>query len=358
MHFITPSRAAPQNSDLNDDIKIVNMSASQSKTPFEPIKKTIKVKKIIKKNVSPAPEKCDVSDVSETNVHKDEEPSDFTPPSSASLQSFEIENTKPDYLAHVNAHERDQYISFDEGPHIYTVHGDTSFMSVTTWNHSHFEAFDADGIARKILKNPKWKKDPEYKYYQKTLEEIKAMWSSTEASEAGTKMHYDIECYYNGLDVKNDSIEYKYFLDFAKDYEHLEPYRTEWCVYYEELKLSGSIDMVFRDKNTGEFYIYDWKRSKGISYEGFAGKKSHVSCITHLDDCNFWHYSLQLNTYRAILEEKYNMKISGMYLIVLHPDNPYNTYDRIQCHDLRKEISDLFELRRQQVINGTDKIHH
>jgi len=261
-------------------------------------------------------------------------------------------------LAHVNAHERDQYISFDEGPHIYTVHGDTSFTSVTTWNHSHFEAFDADGIAQKILKNKRWKKDPEYKYYQKTIDEIKAMWSSTEASEAGTKMHYDIECYYNGLVVKNDSIEYKYFLEFAKDYAHLEPYRTEWCVYYEELKLSGSIDMVFRDKNTGEFYIYDWKRSKGISFEGFNEKKSHVPCISHLDDSNFWHYSLQLNTYRAILEEKYDMKISGMYLIVLHPDNPYNTYDRIQCHDLRKEIKDLFELRRQHVINGTDRVKH
>ena len=47
-----------------------------------------------------------------------------------------------DYLANKNAHERDSHVSFDEGPHIYTVDGDDSFMSVTTWNHSHFEEFN------------------------------------------------------------------------------------------------------------------------------------------------------------------------------------------------------------------------
>ena len=35
-----------------------------------------------------------------------------------------------------------------------------------------------------------------------------------EAASAGTKLHYDIECTYNNISVTNDSIEYKYFLDF------------------------------------------------------------------------------------------------------------------------------------------------
>ena len=37
--------------------------------------------------------------------------------------------TPPDYLAKQNPHPRDKFISFDEGPHIYTVHGDSSFTS-------------------------------------------------------------------------------------------------------------------------------------------------------------------------------------------------------------------------------------
>ena len=44
-----------------------------------------------------------------------------------------------------------------------------------------------------------------------------------EAAQAGTKMHYDIECYYNNQDVKNDSIEYSWFLRFVKDFPELKP---------------------------------------------------------------------------------------------------------------------------------------
>ena len=80
--------------------------------------------------------------------------------------------TPPDYLEKKNVHPRDEFISFDEGPHIYTVHGDSSFTSVTTWNHTHFPHFDSDAIIDKILKN-KRRDDPTYKYYGKTKEQIK-----------------------------------------------------------------------------------------------------------------------------------------------------------------------------------------
>ena len=36
-------------------------------------------------------------------------------------------------------------------------------------------------------------------------------------------------------------------------------------------------------------------------------------CINHLPDTNFWHYSLQLNTYKAILEDKYGVKITFIF---------------------------------------------
>ena len=40
-----------------------------------------------------------------------------------------------------NPHPRDKDIHFDEGPHIYTIKGDSSFTSVTTWVHKHFTPF-------------------------------------------------------------------------------------------------------------------------------------------------------------------------------------------------------------------------
>ena len=99
----------------------------------------------------------------------------------------------PTYLAEKNPHPRDEQILFDEGPHIYTIDGDSSFTSVTKWNHSHFPYFNADKIISKMMNSPKW---PQNKYFGCTRGQIKHLWKQNgiEASKAGTKMHYDIEC--------------------------------------------------------------------------------------------------------------------------------------------------------------------
>ena len=119
-------------------------------------------------------------------------------------------------------------------------------------------------------------------------------------------------------------------------------------VYYEEYKLSGSIDMIYENPD-GTLQIYDWKRCKEIVHDTPFNKTALTPCINHLPDTNFWHYSLQLNTYKKILEEKYDKKITGLYLICIHPENPYKTYQRIEVPVLAKELDDLFALRRQQV---------
>jgi len=258
--------------------------------------------------------------------------------------------TPPDYLAKLNAHPRDAFITFDEGPHIYTVHGKQGYTSVTTWNHRHFPHFDAEKIVQGILANKRMQ-DPTYKYYGMTREQILADWDTNRdsAAKAGTKMHYDIECYYNKQPANNTSVEYQYFQRFIRDFPDLKPYRTEWMVYYEELKISGSIDMIFENPD-GTLQIYDWKRCKEITYEDSFGNKTALTpCISHLPDTNFWHYALQLNMYKVILEHKYGKQVTGLYLVCLHPDNPYKTYDRIPVPVLEKEMADLLEVRKREV---------
>lgn len=256
-----------------------------------------------------------------------------------------MDNKKPipQTLAKRNPHERDSHISFDEGPHIYTIDGDSRYTSCTTWIHSHFSHFDADKILDGIFSGGKMN-DPGYKYYGKSREEIKAGWSGNEASLLGTAMHYDIECYYNDWDVSNDSLEFQYFKKFTEDYKHLKAYRTEWMIYHKELKLAGSIDMLFEDTD-GSLWIYDWKRSKDISTESFGNKTALSACIKHIPDANFYHYSLQLNVYRAILETKYDKVIKGMCLVRLHPNNYFNTYERIEVPFMREDVEEMFKAR-------------
>ena len=259
----------------------------------------------------------------------------------------------PTFLANKNPHPRDKDIIFDEGPHIYTIKGDSNFTSVTTWNHSHFEHFDADKIINNMMKSPKW---PNNKYFGMTADEIKASWDKNrdEAAAAGTKMHYDIECYYNNCPNDNTSIEYEYFKKFLIDFPDINsrPYRTEWMIYHEELRLAGSIDMIFENKD-GSLQIYDWKRCRDIKKNDAFGKCANKECIEHLPDTNYWHYCLQLNTYKAILEEKYGKQITDLYLVCLHPDNKNKNYQRIKVVDLQEEVKDLFNLREKYLKENT-----
>jgi hypothetical protein len=267
-------------------------------------------------------------------------------------QPIKKQKTIPTQLATQNAHARDPYIEFDEGPHIYTVHGEGGYTSVTTWNHSHFSHFDADLIVDRIMRSKKMSTDPTYKYYGMTRQDILASWDKNRdaAAGAGTQMHYDIECFWNGVPNENDSIEYGYFKNFVRDFPELRAYRTEWMIYYEELKLSGSIDMVFENPDDGTIQIYDWKRSKEIKYEDeFGGKTANKECIGDMPDTNFWHYALQLNTYKRILELKYGKTVTGLYLVIMHPDNYGKNYDRIEVPFLTEKIDALFALRQKEV---------
>ena len=144
------------------------------------------------------------------------------------------------------------------------------------------------------------------------------------------------------------SIEYQYFNNFLAAYPDLKPYRTEWTIFHEELMLAGSIDMIFKDDD-GNLLIYDWKRCKEIVKTNAFGKWGNKECIEHLPDTNYWHYCLQLNTYKKILEEKYGEKVTELYLVCLHPENKNKNYQRIKVVDLQEEVSALFEWRKSEM---------
>ena len=135
---------------------------------------------------------------------------------------------------------------------------------------------------------------------------------------------------------------------FVDDFKDLKPYRTEWMVWDRELKFAGSIDMVFENPD-GTLMIYDWKRSKEIKKTASFLKFSTTECIEHLPDTNYWHYSLQLNTYKALIERNYGKKVTDMYLVCLYPDN--KDFQMWKVPDLQEEVNDLFELRKSNLIN-------
>jgi ATP-dependent exoDNAse (exonuclease V) beta subunit len=276
-------------------------------------------------------------------------------------------------LSNKNLHPRDKHIQFFEKEHKYIIdlEPDVKYTSVTTWIHEHFEKFDADKIILKMMSGASWKEG--HKYWGLTPEQIKAQWNSNKdaVSRAGTDMHFEIECFHNDkrftfdytnkelyeiyiADYKNEllnkPLEWQYFINFIKDHQHLKPYRTEWTVFNEDFKISGSIDMVYENPD-GTLSIYDWKRSQLITMINNFNKFAISPSICHLPDSNFWHYALQLNTYKFILETKYNKKIKDLYLVRLHPNNEEKNYELIKLPDLSVEINDLIQERINNIIS-------
>jgi hypothetical protein len=56
-----------------------------------------------------------------------------------------------------------------------------------------------------------------------------------------------------------------------------------------------------------------------------------------------------LNTYKSILERKYDKKVTNLCLVRLHPDNEEKTYELLDVPILTKEMKELFEEREKQV---------
>lgn len=255
-----------------------------------------------------------------------------------------------EYLKNINIHSRDINTNLDEKTHIYNINGETDYTSMTTFIHSLFEKFDNDKIITNMMKSKNWENN---KYYGMSREEIKKTWqeNNKKSTDAGTKMHYDIECFYNMINNNNNSIEFKYFMNFHNDIvkNKLIPYRTEWIVHARDIKIAGSIDMIYKkgvSKDGKEILdIYDWKRCKEIVKVSGFNKWSIDREIEHIPDTNYWHYSLQLNGYKYILENYYDKIVEDLYLVCLHPENKNKNYILIKVPDLQKEIEKLFKKR-------------
>lgn len=304
-------------------------------------------------------------------------------------------------LAIRNAHPRDANIRFQEEGHKYTILTDlnSQYTSVTTWNHSHFSHFDADAVIASMMKGKNWNETN--KYWGLTAAQIKKQWADNgkEVAGLGTQMHYEIECYlvggvpiaslvpmtpkgdlcppitsevhiaslapldpqslplkythrdlldyYSGVNTEGSARPPTNFASFLQDYPHLVPYRTEWLIYDDQVKMSGSIDMVYENVEDGTLSIYDWKRCKSIDKTNGWNKFAITECISHLPDSNFWHYALQLNTYKTILERNYGKRVADMYLVRLHPDS--STYQLLKVPVLENEMNDLFELKKSRL---------
>jgi serine/threonine protein kinase len=239
-----------------------------------------------------------------------------------------------------DSYTQDAYITFDPSEHIYLYKG-REFASVSTVVSKFFREFNPIDNSKRVAERE-----------GVTQMEIMERWdeAGVESREEGTFMHAQIESIlnhehpllttnfeYKGQYVKiNENIsiekELKYFQNFMRE-NQVHPYRTEWRICDEDREIAGTIDLLC--KNGDDFEIYDWKRSrKALPDETIwaYGKDG----LEHIPDISFYHYALQQNLYKYILEKNYGIHVSKMHIVIFHPI--YDGYKLYDIPNMSKEV--------------------
>ncbi len=224
-----------------------------------------------------------------------------------------------------NAHPRDERITFYPEPHIYTI-DNVPVPSASTIISKFFPEFDSFRAANNLNQN--------HLLHGLLPEEIVQTWNQRglDAANLGTHLHEQIEKYYLNQPY-HETEEFHLFKQFVSEHQSIIPYRSEWCIFDDKYNVAGTIDLIARDGKN--FQIYDWKRSKKVinsyNYEPIKiddWGKCGVGKLSDIPDTSYNRYCLQQSLYRFILENNYNMKISRMYLVILHPD--YDRYHKVE----------------------------
>lgn len=249
----------------------------------------------------------------------------------------------------INAHPRDAQLLFDAADHSYRLVNDGNPLhSVTNLVSSFFPAFDVDAWATKKAEKE-----------SRPIEEIFSEWerNGLVARNLGTFMHEQIEHSFNKRPLEDTcridfpdgtseevSIkdELRYFDNFIYDVRP-EPYRTEWKIFNDEYALAGTLDLLAVNYS-GEFIIYDWKRSrrmgKEYGYDFVPNTRNPymkgINGLEHLDCTPFNVGCLQQNLYRFILESSYGIDIKEMNLVMLN--NSFSNYHYVTVPRMEREV--------------------
>ncbi len=295
-------------------------------TPLEPVSKWSdrEAQKLAARYYSAGAESCSVKQIRCKLNDNERLCSDLVEPLSRQDSILQKMQTFTD----AGRYEQDAEIDFLSDEHIYVYRGKQQLLPVSSLIAYFFEKFDALRMAQMHQDR-----------YGTPVEETLDKWCRTGqmASMVGTYVHEQTENYFqHGIfestcsfccDGQRETVsvarERDQFFHFIRDYA-INPYRQEWPVFDAELNIAGTIDLICQDDD-GQFIIYDWKRSRKVVdsdgrpiVQGFGGRTS-IRGI-HLPDTAFYHYSIQQNLYRYILERHYGIKVRALNLVVLCPD--------------------------------------
>jgi hypothetical protein len=193
--------------------------------------------------------------------------------------------------------------------------------------------FEEDKIASAIARRDGRKK-----------EDIIAEWRliNKEATDFGTyKVHNPIEDYIKakGFYFPTDDYE-KQVINAFKSLDLLgaETVMAEECLWVDEYKVAGTSDLVL---DYGDFFdINDYKSNKKLTYRSEYSKWM-LGCLSHLSDCSYNAYAIQLSFYAYMYQLRTGKKLRELKILWWNRETM--NFDRVPLPYMKYEVLEILK---------------
>lgn len=274
-----------------------------------------------------------------------------------SVEGIVVDNVSPDNKV-LFIEEGHDYFHVDDivdGKLVDKEDSEYNFRSPTGILSAFKEHFDSVGISeRYVVKHQ----------LDITAEELRAQWSEKAriASDRGSKLHAYCESIYDGWDFGEVPQEPQ-ARHAEKALEAIKGIgwklaKTELLVYNTRLRLAGQVDLLLSRKHKGktQLGIFDYKFLKEeIQKKSFYNPRTRqykwmTGPFKHLMDCNFYHYSIQMELYRMLMG-KYGDRVVNKMLVVMTEDD----YNFVEGHPMTIWVDGDGDLQaKYKKLNGNE----
>lgn len=251
-------------------------------------------------------------------------------------------------------------IQFEEKQHVYAIKGKRADSTVTKSLEELCGSFDANLVAGKLLNSYTWKKN---KHFEKCnydemgnelttaqkAERLKLQWEMDR--NLGTQLHKFIESQYEtdaeqSVQIDGANKRAYFYFEMTRLCNDWLPLMFEMRVFDAAANLAGSIDGVYVPNAIypRQVIIVDWKRKKLTTTVN--GQCFDHPLMAKYARGSYWRDCMQVNMYRELIEQNYNLQVIEMYLVAFPPNEP-----NFELYGIPKMIEAkifLNELRRRR----------
>lgn len=306
-----------------------------------------------------------------------------------------LKNAKEKYVNGLKVDKETKDVVYSDEAHVYLDKTDQQkYVSVTTLIGKYENPFDVffwssyktceklmleetfHVLKETLLATKRWTDDMIEKLhldpiiFDKTRKEIQKGYDDerNKSCERGTKIHSNFEeMYYTSEKQDLKKFGLGGVFTCKKGYYELDLEKGVYPEFLVSLKSSdgilrvaGQIDLLIKDGN--DIIIVDYKTNKEIKKHSYFDKNKFSRImmkypLNNIEDCNFYHYSLQLSTYAYLLQQiKPELNIKKLMLIHIDHNDKITEYtvDYLK-NDVERMLKHYKKLLKQTTVLDRDR---